>query len=154
MPEGFLTQSKHRFEINTTPGTDPGTYARMGQGFTGVEPSNNEEVDQTAYLTDDGWLRSTVMGGQLILTFSGHRYYGDEAQDFIFSRQFSLGTERETDYRWTMPDGTIVEGDCTLAEITGASGEANAKGEITVAVHFNGKPNVTPPDTTTTTTTT
>ncbi|MRG87005.1 phage tail tube protein [Salinibacillus xinjiangensis] len=138
----FLLQSKHKFEINTTP-SGTATYAVMGPGFSSVEPGTNEETDQTAYLNDDGWLTTTVLGGQLTLTFSGHRYYGDPAQDFIFSKQIGLGAERETDYRWTLPDGTVIEGPITLAEITGPSGEANAKGEISVAVHFNGKPEVT-----------
>lgn len=141
--EGFLTQSQHLFEIDTTPGGASPTFSRMGKGFTSAEPSPNEETDQTAYMDGEGWLTTAVLGGQLTLAFSGHRYYGDAAQDFIYDNQFAFGGARETTFRWTLPDGTVIEGPCTLAEITGASGEANAKGEISVSVHFNGKPTVT-----------
>ncbi|MFD2658628.1 phage tail tube protein [Gracilibacillus thailandensis] len=140
--EGLLVQSKHKLEIDVTPNSTP-TFERVAKGFSGLDPSMNEETDQTAYLDGDGYLTTTVMGGQYTTTLSGHRYYGDPAQDFIFSKRFGLGNERETTYRITEPDGTIIEGPCTLAEITGASGDANAKGEITVAIHFNGKPAIT-----------
>ncbi|MFZ4452087.1 phage tail tube protein [Salibacterium aidingense] len=140
--EGLLVQSQHRFEINTTPDATDGeeTFERMAKGFNNFDPSNNEETDQTQYLDGEGFASTTVMGGQLTLSFSGHRYYGDPAQDWIFSKQHEIGTERETTFRWTMPTGEVFEGPCTLAEISGPSGDANAKGEITVAVHFNGKP--------------
>jgi hypothetical protein len=143
--EGLLLQSQHLFELNTTPGTQPGNYVRLGAGLNNFEPSFNEEVDQSTYLDGDGFGESDVTGAQLILTFSGHRKYGDPAQDFIFSKAFSLGEERKTDFRWTQPDGTIIEGPCTIANIEGPSGDANSKGEISFEIHFNGRPTVTPP---------
>jgi hypothetical protein len=142
--EGLLLQSAHIFELNTTPGVTPGTYARLGAGLNNFEPSTNEEIDQSTYLDGDGFSTSTVTGAQLIITFSGHRKYGDPAQDFIFENMLELGTGRETDFRWTQPDGTVIEGPCTIANIEGPSGDANAKGEISFEIHFNGKPTVTP----------
>ena len=142
--EGLLVQSKHLFEINTNPGGATPEWARLARGFNSFEPSTNEEIDQTPYLDGEGFGTTTVMGAQLTLTFTGHRYYGDPAQDFIFSKAMEIGTERETEFRWTKPDGEVVEGPCTIAEVTGPGGEANAKGEITVAIHINGKPTITP----------
>jgi hypothetical protein len=138
MPEGLLINSRHTFEV----GLGDDNYARLARGFSSFEPATNEETDQTAYLDSDGWLTTTVMSGQLTLNFTGHRFYGDEAQDAIFDKQFELGTEREMPFRWTLPNGTVIEGPATFAEITGGGGDAGAKGEITVAVHFNGKPTV------------
>ncbi|WP_342045917.1 phage tail tube protein [Bacillus sp. OTU530] len=136
---GLLLQSKHLFEINTTP-SGTATYARVGAGLNNFEPSNNEEVDQTAYLDGDGFASSDVTGAQLILTFSGHRKTGDVAQDFIFSKLLELGDGRKTTFRWTLPNGDKFEGPCTIANIEGPSGDANAKGEISFEIHFNGKP--------------
>jgi hypothetical protein len=147
MSEGLLLQSAHRFDLNITPGQTPGTYARLGAGLNNFEPSMNEEVAQDTYLDGDGFASSTVTGAQLILTFTGHRKYGDPAQDFIFDNALELGEGRETDFRWTQPDGTIIEGSCTIANIEGPSGDANAKGEISFEIHFNGKPTVTQPGT-------
>lgn len=144
--EGLLVQSKHKFEINIEPGADPGTFERMAKGFSSFEITNNDETDQTQYLDGDGFASTTVMGAQLTLSFGGHRYFGDAAQDWIFSKAMEIGSGRETEFRWTLPSGEIFEGPATLAVIDGPSGDANAKGEITVEVHFNGKPEYTPAD--------
>lgn len=141
--EGLLVQSKHIFEINITPDEVEPTWARMAAGFSSFEPALNEELDQTHYLDGEGYATSTVMGAQLTLTFSGHRKYGDPAQDFIFSRSLEIGNGRETQFRWTQPNGDVIEGPCTIAEASGPSGDANAKGEISVAIHLNGKPEYT-----------
>jgi hypothetical protein len=143
MEEGFVLQSAHSFEINTTPGA-AATFAVLGAGLNNFEPSNNEEVDQSNYLDGDGFASSDVTGAQLIVSFSGHRKIGDPAQDFVFGKLLSLGSGRKTDFRWTLPDGSKFEGECTIANIEGPSGDANAKGEISFEIHFNGKPVYTP----------
>jgi hypothetical protein len=142
--EGLLLQSAHIFEINTTPGQQPGTYVRLGAGLNNFDPDNNEEVAQDTYLDGDGFASSTVTGAQLVIKFKGHRKFGDPAQDFIFDKMFELGASRETDFRWTLPDGAKIEGPCTIANIQGPSGDANEKGEISFEIHFNGKPTYTP----------
>lgn len=141
--EGLLVQSKHLFEIDITPGGTEETWARIARGFNSFDPQTNEETDQTHYLDGDGHGSTDVTGVQLTLSFSGHRYYGDEAQDWIYSLKLEVGEGRKTKFRWTLPTGEIFEGPCTIAEITGPSGDANAKGDITVAIHFNGKPQYT-----------
>lgn len=145
--EGFLLQSKHKLEIQT--GTDEMTqepiYAQLGAGISSIDPNPNDEVAQDKYLDGDGYGETDVIGAQLVLTFSGHRKYGDPAQDYIFGTVLDLGPGRRTSLRWTLPDGGQFEGPVTIANITGPSGEAGAKGEIGFEIHFNGKPTFTPP---------
>ncbi|UYG93186.1 phage tail tube protein [Cytobacillus firmus] len=141
----FELMNKHKFEISTTPGVDPGTFARIAAGITSAEPANNEELSQDKYMDGDGYGETDVIGAQTVLSFSGHRNYGDAAQDFIFSKVLELGNARRTQFRWTEPDGGIFEGDCTIANISQPSGDAGAKGEISFEIHFNGKPDYTPP---------
>lgn len=138
--DGFLLESAQRFYIDTTPGGVSYTWARLGAGFNNVDPQVNEENDQTAYLDGNGWASSTITGGQLTLAFEGHRKYGDVAQDYIFSKQIALGCERETNFLWVQPNGEAYYGACTIAVIGGPGGDANAKGEINVEIHFNGEP--------------
>jgi tail tube protein len=139
---GLLLNTAHRFDINTTPATTE-TLAQLGAGFSSFDVSFNEESDQTKYLDGDGWGSTTVTGGQVTLTFSGHRLYGDAAQDFIFDKMLELGTARETTFKWTLPNGDTLEGAVTIAVIEGMGGDAGAKGEISVEIHFNGKPTFT-----------
>jgi len=136
--EGLLVQSKHLFEININPGGATPEWARLAKGFNSFEPSTNEEIDQTNYLDGEGFGTTTVMGAQLTLTFSGHRYYGDPAQDFIFSKAMEIGNERETEFRWTLPTGEVFEGPCTLAEISGPSGTQTPRVKSLSRSTFNG----------------
>jgi hypothetical protein len=69
--------------------------------------------------------------------------YGDAAQDYIFDKMLELGTARETTFVWTLPNGDKLTGDVTIAVIEGLGGDAGAKGEISVEIHFNGKPTFT-----------
>lgn len=138
----FELMNKHKFEINT--GTDAESFALIAAGITNVSPSNNEEVSQDKYLDGNGFTETDVIGAQLVLAFTGHRNYDDAAQNFIFGKTLELGTSRRTSFRWTEPDGGIFEGACTIANISGPSGDAGAKGEITFEIHFNGKPEYTP----------
>lgn len=139
--EGFLTESKHLFYLNLKqPGDSTNHYERLARGFSSFEPEMNEEQDQTAYLDGGGFASTTVMGGQLTISFGGHRYYGDAVQDWIFEHLAMIGNNRETDFYWIQPNGYIYHGPVTLAAVTGPSGDANSKGEIEVEVHFNGEP--------------
>ncbi|MFC0271128.1 phage tail tube protein [Metabacillus herbersteinensis] len=142
---GFELMNAHDFKINTVPGTTPGTLAAIAAGITNVEPSPNEELSQDKYLDGDGYGETDVIGAQIVLAFTGHRKYGDVAQDFIFSKMLELGASRRTNFEWTEPGGGKFAGPCTIANISGPSGAAGAKGEISFEIHFNGKPTYTPP---------
>lgn len=144
----FVLMNQYQLEIDTTPSSTPGseTYELLAAGITSIEPANNDEIDQTAYMDGNGWGTSTVTGAQLTYSVSGHRKTGDAAQDYIFSGgvQFGLGDARETKAKLTDPDGNTIEGPVTIANIEGPSGEANSKGEISFELHFNGQPIFTP----------
>jgi len=140
--EGLVLQSSHKFEIDTTPGA-VATYAVLGAGLNNFEPSPNEELSQDNYLDGEGFSETEVTGAQLVISFSGHRKIGDPAQDFIFSKLLSIGKGRKTNFRWTLPNDDKFEGPCTIANIEGPGGDANAKGEISFEIHFNGLPTFT-----------
>lgn len=136
---------EHKFEIATgDDGTGGLIYSIISKGILNIEPSFNEELSQEKYHDGNGFGSTDVIGAQLVLTFSGHRDYEDEAQDFIFGKLLELGASRKTDFRWTEPDGGIFEGTATIANISGPSGASAAKGDISFEIHFNGKPTYTP----------
>ena len=147
--EGFLLQSKNKLEINTTPSAEEPTYVRLAAGITDLEPDPNEETSQDVYLDGDGFGETDVTGAQLIVSISGHRKYGDPAQDYIYGLQMELGPARRTTFRLTLPDGATYEGPCTIANIVGPGGAAGEKGAISFEIHFAGKPEYTPAGATT-----
>ena len=138
----MLLNFDHTFDIDVTPAA-VATLARLAAGITDFEMSLNEDTDQSKYMDGDGWGTTTVIGGQVTFSFSGHRVYGDAAQDFIFSKALDLGTGRETTLTWTLPNGAKYVGACTIAAIDGIGGDAGAKEGISLEIHFNGKPTYT-----------
>ena len=143
----FNLMYEHTFEIQT--GEDETTqepiYSPLAKGITSAEPANNEELSQDRYFDGTGFGETDVIGAQLVITFSGHRDYDDEAQNYIFEQLLKLGESRRTGFRWTEPNGGTFEGNCTIANISGPSGDAGAKGEISFEIHFNGTIDYTEP---------
>ncbi len=131
-------------EIDITPDAASATWARLGEGLTTADPSNNEDIAQDKYLDGDGYGSSEVIGAQRTVSFSGHRVAGDAAQDFIESIQESLGDSRKTTYRLTDAAGNKVEKGCTIGNIDFGGGDAGAKKEISFEIHLNGRPERTP----------
>ncbi len=142
----FAMNFANKFEIDVTPGEAAPTYEPLAAGISSMEPSGNEEIAQDPYYDGKGMSSSDVTGGQITITVSGHRKYGDPAQDFIASRAYQYGEARKTRFRWTQPNGDTLEGWCTLANISPGSelGDANAKGTFSFEIHMNGLPTFTP----------
>ncbi|WP_121605516.1 phage tail tube protein [Virgibacillus sp. Bac332] len=141
----FDLNYKQKFEIQTGGDEETPVYSRLAVGITTAEPDNNEETDQTPYYDGEGFNETDVISAQLVISFSGHRDYEDEAQNYIFDKAIAIGPARRTNFRWTLPDGAMYEGDCTLAAISGPGGDAAAKSDISFEIHFNGQPTYTPP---------
>ncbi|MED2978194.1 capsid protein [Bacillus swezeyi] len=144
MPKDFPLQFKNEFSLDVTPDGATQTFERLAAGLKTVEPNNNENIDQTPYYDGNGMADSDVTGGQLVFTCTLDRVNNDPVQDYILSKIFEFGVSRRTTCKWKTPQGELIEGPVTIANIAPPGGDANAKGEWTFEIHFNGKPTVTP----------
>lgn len=140
----FSLNFQELYELDITPNGVSRTWVRLGAGISSADPSNNENIDQSAYIVDDGYGTTEVIGAQKTIAFSGHRVVGDAAQDYIANLQYSLGNLRKTNFRFYDAGGNSVLGVCTIANIDIGGGDAAAKTEIAFEIHFNGKPAYTP----------
>ena len=136
----FYLNSEYVFKI----GEDDENLKRLGAGLSSVDTEGNEEVDQTPYLDGEGFATSDVTGGQPTFSFEGHRLFSDDAQNFVFEKQYTYGMSRRCYFKVESPNGDEVAGEATIANIEGPGGDANAKGEVSFEVHFAGKPTFTP----------
>lgn len=135
----FAPNYAHTFEINITPESDKSTWASALVGITECVPSPDETVSEDTYYNDLGDTDSSVDAVKVSIGFTGHRKYGDPAQDFIQSRALLTKKKRKTDYRWVHPDGTTYEGVLTMADLIPGSGmgEATAKGDFSWTAKLN-----------------
>lgn len=141
----FQPNWKYKLEINTSP-SGTASYAEVAEGILTMEPEPNEEIAQDNYYADKGNASSEVVGMQVVISLSGHRVFGDAAQDYIAGLQYKVGEDRHTDVRLTFPNGDTIACDVTVANIVaalGPNGDANAKTDFSCELHFNGVPTYT-----------
>ncbi|EUJ47652.1 phage tail tube protein [Listeria fleischmannii] len=135
---------KNKFEIDTSGGLDPksvtdATFARLAAGVSSVTPAKGETTDNTVYYdTEDGNGNMDVTGMAVTLAFSGHRLYGDPAQDFVASKFTEIGDSVKTLCRWTETDGTVFVSQCTITALVPFGGNANAKQTFSFTLNMNG----------------
>lgn len=142
----FALNYTNLYLIDITPEEDEPTWARVGAGINKADFDGNEESDNDPYYDGDGMANTEVTGGQLSISFSGHRKYGDPAQDYVAGLQVQYGAKRHTNFRRIAPDGQVTEGDVTISNIKAGGGDPNKKGDFGFDVRFNGMPAITEGD--------
>jgi hypothetical protein len=80
-----------------------------------------------------------VTGGAPQITISGRRIVGDTAQDYIASKQFALGTDRNTSVK-IVAEGKQIICDATIGEVTSFGGQTLDINSFGCTIYFNGEP--------------
>lgn len=125
---GFARNYANALEIDITPGAESPTWAILSRGITSITPSPNESTEDKDYYDGYGTPTTKVTSTQIQYEVEGDRCYGDPAQDYISSCALETGEGRETRFRHTAANGDVVEGDCTLLNLTPNSGQGEASG--------------------------
>ena len=143
---GFARNYANALEINIAPGAENPTWAILSRGITSITPSPNESTEDKDYYDGYGTPTTDVTSTQIQYEVEGDRCYGDPAQDFISSCALLTGDDRKTQFRHTAANGDVIEGDCTLLNLTPNSGqgEASALGAFTCTIATAGSPKFTP----------
>ena len=135
---------KYTAEVDITPKGATRTWADLCAGFNNISEAMNEVIQQYFFLCGSGHGVNYVTGMAPSMTMAGIRVVGDAAQDFIFSKKYSLMSERDTHSRITRTheDGTkdIVSANVTFANLSDISGGTTDGSAISVEMRFNGAP--------------
>lgn len=142
---GFARNYANALEINITPGAEKPMWAILSRGITSITPSPNESTEDKDYYDGYGTPTTDVTSTQIQYEVEGDRCYGDPAQDFISSCALLTGDGRKTQFRHTAANGDVIEGDCTLLNLTPNSGqgEASALGAFACTIATAGSPKFT-----------
>ena len=77
------------------------------------------------------------------LQISGRRLAGDAAQDYIATKQFALGVDRNSSVRITTAEGKIITCDCSIGDVVVFGGNTLDVNAFGCTIRFSGKPTVT-----------
>ena len=129
--------------IGTAKSSNTWTYASLDAGIDNISEALNEVVGQYFFMEDNGFATNHVTGLAPTFTLTGRRIVGDAAQDYIFSKKYSLGAERESSFKleWNEGDtGKSLTVDCTICNIQEWSGASTDDSAISFEIRFNGAP--------------
>lgn len=135
----FAPNYCHVIELDITPTEETPTWKNALVGITECAPASDETVDEDDFYDNFGFDDTTVSKIKPSLAITGFRRYGDPVQDFVQSKALTTGKDRKTSYRWTHPDGTYMQGKCTLVDLVPGSsmGEASAKGDLSYTINLD-----------------
>lgn len=119
------------------------TYAALCKGIESMSFSSNEQNQQYFFLCGEGFANNEVTGGAPELQISGRRIAGDTAQDYIVSKQFALGTDRNSSIKITTAEGKVITCGCSIGDVVSFGGSTLDINAFSCTIRFNGKPTVT-----------
>lgn len=143
----FVLNHEHKFEIDTDSNKtladiDKANFVPIAGGINNHTPAYNETASNDEYYDGEGWGSTDVTAKRLQLQFAGHRKQGDAGQDYVVSKQFAIGPDLKTLFRWTHPDGTVITGVINMSAIVPSGGAPGAKQTFSFNADFDGKPTV------------
>lgn len=117
------------------------TYAKLCKGIESISFNSNEQNQQYFFLCGQGFANNEVTGGAPELTVSGRRIAGDDAQDYIASKQFALGTDRNSSIK-IISEGKQIVCDCSIGDVVTFGGNTLDVNSFGCTIRFNGAPTV------------
>lgn len=128
--------------IGTAYATNAWTYKKLCAGIEQMSFTPNEQNQQYFFVCGEGFAHNEVTGAAPELTISGRRIVGDDAQDYIVSKQFALGTDRNTSVK-IIAEGKQIICDATIGDVTSFGGNTLDVNSFGCTIRFNGEPTVT-----------
>ena len=129
-------------EIGTSESGGTWSYSKLCKGIESMTFNSNEQNQQFFFLCGEGFAHNETTGAAPELQISGRRVVGDAAQDYIASKQFSLGTDRNSSIKITA-EGQVITCDCSIGNVVSFGGSTLDVNTFSCTIRFNGEPTVT-----------
>lgn len=136
----------NQIELLTAVTGDPAveTWSKLCAGIEGMTFASNEQNQQYFFLCGEGFANNEVTGAAPELQVTGRRVKGDAAQDYVASKQFALGTDRNSKVKITTAEGDVITCDCSIGNVVVFGGNTLDVNAFSCTIRFSGKPTVTP----------
>ena len=132
----------NKFFVCTTGRT--GEADTIIRGLENFAPSIDGNVESWTPMDEGGWTRNQVTGKGLTISFSGKRQYGDKGNDYIAGLMIGTGVSVQSKFKWEMPSGATLSGDCVINVTTPAGGDSTNIDSLEFELLSDGKPEYTP----------
>lgn len=129
-------------EIGTSESSGTWSYSKLCAGIEGMTFNSNEQNQQFFFLCGEGFAHNEVTGGAPEIQITGRRIVGDAAQDYIVSKQFALGTDRNSSIKITA-EGQVITCACSIGDVVSFGGNSLDVNTFSCTIRFNGEPTVT-----------
>ncbi len=123
---------------DTTP-----TWSDMGKCMENIGHVFEEQSGEYFFFSDEGFGRSEVTGGQLVVTAEGKVMPGDAVSDYLTNsdKVFGFGAARHSRIRVTKGNEQIIW-NVTLKNLGGQMGAAIDPNGLSIEIRSNGKPSI------------
>lgn len=139
--EGVFPVYENQFKV----GADKETATTIADMNT-FSVSFDNGVEEWNPMDQGGWNRRLMTAKSLTISINGMRNMGDAGNDFVAGKAFANGRSAEGYLGWTFPDGTTIDFEGAVFNITNiGAGDSTAVGPLEFEVLSNGKPKVTLP---------
>ena len=132
----------NKFFISTTGRS--GEADTIIRGLENFAPSINANTETWTPMDEGGWERNQVTGKGLSISFSGKRQYGDTGNDYIAGLALGTGVSVQSKFKWEMPSGATLSGDCVINVTTPAGGDSTNIDSLEFEILSDGKPTFVP----------
>lgn len=140
---GVYPVHNNQFQINTGGRATPGTFVTVKELET-FSPSIDANTEEWTPMDTAGWIRRAVTGKGLTISFTGKRNYGDPGNDYVAGLLLGTGQDVESQLKWTMPSGDVLEMDCIINLTTPAGGDSTNIDTLEFEALSDGLPVFTP----------
>lgn len=142
MTTGTFPVYKNQFQVGAN--KEAATDIKEMETFSVSFDNGTEEWNP---FQEEGWKKRMMTAKAVAITINGKRCIGDTGNDFVAGKAFANGEGAEGFLSWTFPDGTVVEFENAIFNVTNiGSGDSTNVGPLEFEVLSNGKPKVTPPN--------
>lgn len=138
---GVYPVSENQFKIGATKET--ATSIKDMETFS---VSFDNGIEEWKAFDQGGWTRRLTTGKSVTISINGKRNVGDTGNDYIAGLAFANGRAAEGYLGWTFPDGTLVEFEECVFNVTNiGAGDSTGVAPLEFEALSNGKPKVTLP---------
>lgn len=102
-------------------------------------------VEEWHPFESEGWVRRLMTAKSVTISVNGKRNVGDDGNDFIAGKFSANGRDAEAGFKWTFPDGGVLEFEDAVINVTNmGAGDSTSVAPLEFEVLSNGKPTYTP----------